>query len=241
MAGLQFRSAALIKETIAFKGIASRFLESADSWILDELVSRLRQIESANDQRARTLQFERLRTKASKCYEAWPKVGGVPIRAQMSGIWNLRRVASGKSGDPKVVEFSGKASTVVELFEEGSSEHLAMWRIELGAPDSPGCYFHVHLENRHQPPFAKGIPIPRLPSIFVTPMATMEFVLGELFQKKWDKATSKNLTPQTDWRSIQQDRLCRLLEWQRDQVRQAGPSPWMALKDAKPNAGLFLP
>ena len=79
-----------------------------------------------------------------------------------------------------------------------------MWRVELGADDAPGCYFHTQiLGDREESPFPKSVPIPRLPSPFVTPMAAVEFVLGELFQDKWQEEARRTRDPQRRWRSIQ--------------------------------------
>ena len=115
-----------------------------------------------------------------------------------------------------------------------------MWRIEMGAYDSPGCYFHFQiLGDRRRPPFPKSIPVPRLPSPFVTPMAAVEFVLGELFQDKWSRTASEARHHHGRWRAIQCQRWCNLLKWQRAAVV-GGSSPWMNLKEAKPPSGLFL-
>ena len=247
VAGLQFRSQELVQEVNALKGIAGRFLDGADSWVLDQMACGLKRIAGGRANGPQPLELEPLRTKVSRSYERGSRAGGTKIYARMKGKWELRPLQR-KKNQPKVVEFAGKASTVVEMWTEGDrwnedcSNRLAKWRVELGARDSPGCYFHVQvLGDRNEPPFPKSIPIPRLPSLFATPMAAVEFVLGELFQDEWARETSRDLDPQRRWRSLQQDRLCRLLEWQQDLVRQADLSPWMALKDAKPKVGLFWP
>lgn len=116
-----------------------------------------------------------------------------------------------------------------------------MWRIELGAPDSPGCYFHVQiLGDRSDPPFPRSIPIPRLPGPFITPMAAVEFVLGELFQDDWRRKTVGARNHHNDWWAIQHQRWSNLLKWQKDVLEQRGSSPWMNLKAAKPPPELFL-
>ena len=166
----------------------------------------------------------------------------------MTGIWELRPV--GQRGKPKrKIEFMGKASAKIELWhkdflwreEHHPGNRLAMWRIELGAHDSPGCYFHIQiLGDRDGPSFPRSIPIPRLPSPFVTPMAAVEFVLGELFQDKWSREAGQAGPHHSRWKSIQQKRLSCLLKWQKVAIETGQSSPWMNLKDAKPPPDLFL-
>ena len=89
-------------------------------------------------------------------------------------------------------------------------------------------------------PFPKSVSIPRLPTIFVTPMGAIEFTLGELFQDRWAKAAMEDTGNGRRWASFQKHRLLSLLDWQRKEVKDALTSPWMALKRAKPAGGLFL-
>ena len=49
------------------------------------------------------------------------------------------------------IEFCGKASTKIKLYASDDSKtktRLAMWSLELGAEDSPGCYVHAHILGR---------------------------------------------------------------------------------------------
>ena len=133
------------------------------------------------------------------------------------------------------------------------SERLTRWRIELGVDDSPGCFFHTHiLVEGDETRFPKAIPIPRLPSPFVTPMAAVEFALGELFQDKWQERARQARDPQRRWRSIQQQRWSNLLTWQDHLITRHASSPWVEsfpseqsspwvdLKHATPPDDLFL-
>ena len=140
------------------------------------------------------------------------------------------------------IEFCGKASTKIDLYaKDDPKTRLAMWRLELGAEDSPGCYVHTQiLGDSDKPPFPKSVPIPRLPSLFVTPMSAVEFVLGELFQSDWSKVTAGSRGDVLYWRKIQKTRLQKLFSWYRDQMERAGSSSWVALKEAKPTDHIFL-
>ena len=239
MAGLRFKIAELERETKALKTVATRFLDSKTLWALDHFLSNLESIRGARGERACVLELRCLHTRPSKNYEAGSRHGGKKIYAVISGTWELRLLGNHPPGARKV-EFCGRASTRIELFASDRVP-LGMWRLELGADDSPGCYVHAQiLGDSDKPPFPKSVPIPRLPSIFVTPMSAVEFVLGELFQDEWAKATAGNSGDAPYWRALQQERLQRLFLWYQDNLRNLVTSPWMALKRAKPESDLFL-
>ena len=248
MAGLEFYLQELLTEIDAIQRIAREFIAPEDARVLMALKGSLDQIGNMNTDSPQDLYLRPLRTKPSVDYEPGLRSGGMTIYAEMSGKWQLRPKRSVKSGSKRRVQFVGKASTLVELWEDGRSPNeeggnlhrVASWRVELGAYDSPGCYFHIQvLGDRDEPPFPKSVPIPRFPSPFVTPMAAVEFVMGEMFQDKWQQEASRSLDPQRRWRSIQGKRWENLLSWHRDALKDAS-SPWMSLKRAKPPIGLFL-
>ena len=140
---------------------------------------------------------------------------------------------------------AGKASVKVEWHEvlDGALvEPLGMWRMEVADGASPGCYFHVQIQGedgRTQRPFPHAVPVPRLPCISFTPMAVLEFVLGELFQDRWADHTRATTASVQTWRGIQGRRLERLLGWQRELVADTAAPPWTTLKTARPHRGLF--
>ena len=116
-----------------------------------------------------------------------------------------------------------------------------MWRLELGADDSPGCYFHVQiLGDSNDTPFPSSIPIPRLPSLFVTPMSVIEYVLGEIYQDEWAQETARRTDDLLHWRRLQQQRLQCLFTWYQDKTQGSLSSPWMNLKSAKPDESMFI-
>ena len=232
------------------KRMARPFIAFEETRALDALKSSLERIGDMRTSSAQELLLQPLRTEPSVCYEPGPRSGGVEIYARISGKWELQPVIRVKKGSRRKIQFVGKASTVVELWEKDcmwreeqkDARRVSKWRMELGAHDSPGCYFHIQvLGDRDEPPFPKSIPIPRLPSPFVTPMAAVEFVLGELFQDKWERAASLPRDPQRRWRSIQMERWTSMLKWQEEALTQGSSSPWMNLKKAKPRDDLFLP
>ena len=68
-------------------------------------------------------------------------------------------------------EVAGLASTKLRILDAVSDDEteLAMWRVELGDQQSPGCYFHTQILGQSDvPPFPHSVCIPRLPTLFAT-------------------------------------------------------------------------
>ena len=244
-AGLRFRCRELVDETAALSEMAAGFLVCDGP--LTAHGRDLDRIGESSAERDRNLVLQPLRTRPTRDYEPGSRSGGLELYAHMTGKWQVRPV--GVRRPNREIAFTGSASAVVELWpadclcreEHESSSRLAMWRIELGAHDSPGCYFHSQiLGDRSDPPFPKSLPVPRLPSPFATPMAAVEFVLGELFQDAWPRKASEARHHHQRWRAIQRRRWCDLLRWHEDAVRDGTSSPWLNLKAAKPPGDLFL-
>ena len=235
MAGFRFLSAELIQETEVLKTLSRKFLEpNSRMKVFPSFLSNLRNIGGKPEESVYSLELQSLRTIPSDQYD---RKAGKEIYAIISGTWDLRRLGK------REIEFCGIASTRIELYaSENSDKRLAMWRLELGAEDSPGCYVHAHiLGDSADPPFPKWVPIPRLPSIFITPMSAIEFILSELFQRDWAQVIASGNKNVNRWRNIQTDRLQKLFSWYNDQMENAASSPWMALKEARPKSDIFLP
>ena len=243
MAGFRFLFAELQQEIKALKKMAESFFEPHTSLALEDFLADLRSIGSQQGGTDHKLNLRPLQTIPSEGeYEACDRKGGRNIYAVISGTWELRPL--GRRSVPKrEIEFCGNASTKIELYAVDMPEtRLAMWRLELGAKDSPGCYVHAQiLGDSYNPPFPKSVPIPRLPSIFVTPMSAVEFVLGELFQNRWKQRTSRKTGDTHNWHRLQEQWLQSLFSWYQNELRNSvsSSSPWMTLKTAKPDGTLF--
>ena len=231
MSGFRFELAELQRETKALKALGEDFLDTRTSWTLDRYSSNLQSIGRGRRGTPRTLDLQCLRTTPTTSYERGTKDGGKEIYANISGTWDLKPLENQK------IEFCGIASTRIELYSlDEPGKRLAMWRLELGADDGPGCYIHAQiLGDLDDSPFPKSVPIPRLPSIFITPMSAIEFALGELFQDKWAKVTGENTDEAKYWRALQRNRLQHLFSWYQSKLNNSGLSPWMSLKDWKPD------
>jgi hypothetical protein len=101
---------------------------------------------------------------------------------------------------------------VIERTEQGI-EQLAMWRVEVGDDASPGCHFHTQIEGeRNNPPYPRSLSVPRLPTLLVTPMAALEFLLAEMFQSRWQQHAAEESAEMQRWKPIQKQRLLKLFE-----------------------------
>jgi len=174
--------------------------------------------------------------------------GGLTVHGEITFVWELQPVRPGGDARPALhVRLNGLASTAVRLLigEPGAAsepEELAVWRMEVADLAAPGTFFHVQVLGRETDSmFPKALDIPRLPGVLNSPFACMEFVLGELFQKSWEKIAQKESAPGRQWRTIQGHRHSRHLEWAMRQVATTSGSPWVAWKVAKPQETLFLP
>ncbi len=154
---------------------------------------------------------------------------GVPVIGLLSFVWEMR-TDPGKSF--KYVNLTGNASTKIRLLNAKDQSELAMWRMEIGAEDAPGCCFHTQVLGEHcSPPFPKSMPVPRLPSYPPTPMACLEFLLSELFQVRWREEIIRQNRQTRGWRKIQKDRLTAFFDWQQGVLRAATVgSPLLSLK-----------
>lgn len=241
---LRFASRDLLQEIQAFRPIANPFLDKRSKGALQQLSEDLEGIRKAAGGRDCHWKMSDLWTIPSNGeYEPGNRRGCRDIVACINGTWDVRPIGTNvKKVGNRVLEFCGIASTRVRLFDvSDTTQDIAMWKMEIGDAQSPGCHFHVQvLGEDEKNPFPKSVSVPRLPSIFVTPMGAVEFVLGELFQERWTKAVMEDNGNVKQWTSLQRQRLRYLLDWQRKIVDNALASPWISLKLEKPEAKMFL-
>jgi hypothetical protein len=173
--------------------------------------------------------------------------GGMSVSADFSFVWHAKRIPLPQKKKPaKEFHLNGKASAIARVFQlrdNGSrGEEIAMWRVEIGDDNSPGCHFHVQIMGEVEDgAFPSWLPIPRLPTCLTSPMAALEFLLAELFQDSWKNHLRFETDELKRWRTIQRGRLSSLLAWQSEtvaDVKQA--SPWSILKSSKPPSDLFV-
>jgi hypothetical protein len=234
---LEFFYSDVQREIEAIKGMSRRFIERGTERVFDALRSQLDELRdhggSTNwhipkDQPLRTI-------VSSGGYER--SGAGLAVRGSLTSTWSISHVpGKGKAR----FALTGNASTVVRIEAAEDEQELAMWRMEVGARDAPGACFHAQmLGETDSPPFPKALSVPRLPIFLATPLAALDFVLGELFQIEWPSVAAEASTQTSLWRSVQATRWRRTLDWQLKLVGDAVGSPWLSVKRGFPEADLF--
>src|SRR5262249_11503430 len=152
-----------------------------------------------------------LTTIKSKSYEQGGG-GHQFLVGEISAKWRIKKVVpknSKKSRPADHFALIGIASTRIRLrcidANEEPSEEIAMWRMEVADARSPGCFFHVQILGQSDNyPFPQSLPIPRLPSILMTPAAVAEYLLAELFQDSWGSHAARQVPQHLNrWALIQ--------------------------------------
>lgn len=140
---------------------------------------------------------------------------------RLSFRWEVRKLT------PKTFSVSGNASTTMEIYDlGGSSAPLLSWNTDIGGPGHPGYRFHVQFRSNQ-----KSVEIPRLPSILLTPVDCLDFLLGELFQGEWTKHQYESRLQTAGWIQGVRTRVCHILRTKADCAAQSqGITPWMTLK-----------
>lgn len=242
---LEFMFSEFINELEWFKTICSKFVEESTCGVLDQFIRDLKTISiSQTERKHQTWSISRnrpLRTRSAAAYESNSGKCKHTVYGEISSIWEITPQKMTKAG-PSQRKFSltGLASTRLVIKEEDTETELARWRMEIASDDGPGSYFHAQImgENEDQI-FPHSLPVPRLPIFLATPMLTIEFLLGELFQEEWAKHISRSGGPTQVWSSLQESRMQKFLDWQKSVLR-SNVSPLHRLKIAKPPGDLFL-
>jgi hypothetical protein len=237
----------LAQEIQILKEITAPFVDTRSAQVLGDMGNALEGLWSACPDRERRWEMGDLWTTVSAGeYEGRGRKGGKSVVACISGTWDVKPLGPNakkeKEKRKRLLEFVGIASTRVRLYyAEDLSTPISMWRMELGDASAPGCFFHVQILGEEDTlPFPKAVPVPRLPTLFVTPMGVVEYVLGELFQDRWAQTTMEQGSNIQRWAGLQKKRFLKLFEWQRTTIEKSLSSPWVALKSAKPSPSMFI-
>jgi hypothetical protein len=239
----------LQNELTAFRELSSALLGPGADIVLRNAADQLAGIAKSNSRPIRWCIYDEnpLLTIQSDGAYMPDDQGGLTVHAEVTFVWELEPVRpKGDTRPATQVRLNGLASTAIRLMSgtpwSDERDELAVWRMEVADDNAPGTFFHVQVLGRDDDTiFPKSLDIPRLPGVLNSPFACMEFVLGELFQKRWTRIAQKDSGPGRQWRSIQAHRHLRHLAWAAEQVENSSGSPWVAWKAAKPDETLFLP
>jgi hypothetical protein len=230
---LRFRFADVARELRETETLAKRFLDRGSRTALSDAADWLSRLKGRRGEQNWGLASE-LRTRASKGYERRHRQGEHSIYAAIDATWAIT------PENTQTFRVTGNVSTRVRLIDGDTETEWGLWRVELGAKGAPGCFFHSQIlgqDGHTDPPWPHSVPIPRLPTPFVSVPSVLTFVLGEMFQTEWarhvDHSRSQRLA--TDQRKAWE----RRLEWELQVIRGTGSLPWSRLKRSLPPRDLF--
>lgn len=244
-AGLLLSFDGVLREIGSLTKCASRYLTSeSTTTVLKQWESDL---ESFRDSDTLTTKWQipaatPIRTVGSTSYD---RQTGRTVFATLSCAWELQKVKDPsdkkkRRNSNKAFLLKGQAKTEASLYEKTnlSDVPLGRWSYEVGDGDQ-GTHFHTQIKVENVPPFPHWLPVPRLPTIMITPMDALEYVLSELFQHEWTQHLSGRSAEVGVWDSEQKERMRLLLEWHVGSVKKSGSTAWNRIKRECPPATLL--
>jgi hypothetical protein len=248
--GLRFSFGEMLREIESMRELSRRFIE-ADSYerIFVQWRNQLSSLRTANlgQEIFWTIQeADSIQTIASEGeYEARNGGKGLSVFGRVSSKWQIHLPAEGakkKASPSPTFVLLGLASTKVTIWTcETPPKEIARWTIEVGDAASPGCHFHTQIDlDDSDNKFPKALSVPRFPGVLHTPMDALEFLISELFQDRWHQVSSQRRDVVGAWGNCQRSRIIRLLEWQRDRLKETRGSPWTVLKRQKPGLDMLM-
>jgi hypothetical protein len=139
---------------------------------------------------------------------------------RLSFKWEIKKLT------PKTFRIAGIASTTLEIDNVENDSLPVSWNTDIGGAGHPGYRFHFQFRSNE-----KSVEVPRLPSILLTPVDCLDFLLGELFQADWTRHQLDKQNETAGWTQDVRTRMGRLLRAKATCAEEAlGVTPWMALK-----------
>jgi hypothetical protein len=221
------------REAKNFYALAKAFLSPTAEDCLDAFANRLRTIQSrapleknspevVNKKHTWSIPAHMpLLTKPSREFEPGKPQGRLEVVGRLTATWEVTSDPKKNNQHvPKHFRLSGNASVLVEWIDQATDKTIGHWHVDVADSAAPGCMFHVQVPNQ--------IPVPRHPCLVFTPLAVAEFVLGELFQTRWSQVGQ---AATGEWLSeLQRRRLLRMLDWQRQVVKDSVGLPLATMK-----------
>ncbi len=234
--GLRFSYSKTTQEIQGMFNLARHFLARDAPERIEEWKRQLTTFQASSNRTSlewHIPQSEALRTKPSEGNYEGSSGKGLSVVGLLSGVWEIHRLPKSDKQARSHFLLDGKASVSLRLETTDTvPASIAAWNCDIGDKASPGCHFHIQCEN------PKNLPVPRYPTLLVTPMDALEFLLAELFQDKWEKHVNSHSRTGL-WAEHQRQRLSALLGWQGRHIQECSGSPWTSFKSAKPPCDLF--
>lgn len=167
---------------------------------------------------------------------------GRSLSGKLEFKWMIEPCGLPNRRQPLARPFALRNSSIRIAFRDLSlGISVACWDFDIGDHQSPGCHVHAKFAPIQQEERAalSDVDVPRLPSIILTPMDAIDFMVGELWQEEWLRISAGTSVELKAWRQYPKRRLLKLLEWYLGEVRDAQGAPWNHLKRAKPDRFLL--
>jgi hypothetical protein len=150
MANLFFRPFGLQSEILALKALSASFL-APTSYQLEQLADDIQGLVTQGGTLTLEIPEDRpLRTRVSVGeFEPAAKSANRRVFAKVSGIWEIEAAKhklknpdrpGKKAKETLLIGFTGLASTVISVYDEGGDEPVARWKMELGHASSAGTF-----------------------------------------------------------------------------------------------------
>lgn len=251
---VQFSTNGLARELRGILKVSKPFLTDLGQRAIQDAADGLGSLSAGTPERWGVRKVQPIQTRVSKGKFEVGAAGGQDVFAEISFEWEVLLVPAAKRKKPSTaLQLDGMISTEVRLFpgEPGYSaadpgSEVAIWHFDVGmiatpgTKRSPGCHFHTQLPWRALGRVGWDLPVPRLPSLFVSPVDVLDFVLGELFQEDWKSACVEARAAAGEWTVGQRKRLHAILDWHRENVSAQSSFPWLGLKAAQPSSPILM-
>ena len=165
-----------------------------------------------------------------------------PYRKNNKAKFDFFHLAGNASISINILTLGAKGKSNNESRGDSTGTLLSSWNFDIGAPDSPGCFFHAQTpEGLVKSADKVALDIPRIPTFIYTPIDAVDYLLGELFQERWRLQTTQHAGQFGHLRKTQADRLTRTFDWlSRQSSTCSSGSPLCHVKRQKPDADLLI-
>lgn len=243
--GINFNKADIEREVHNFIKVSKSFLSSDSEDVINEWLAKLKSFmdKPTKDTCKWDISEQNpIITNKTKDYETNNRTGGIYIQGTLSSVWEICQIPSKKGKkSTKLFRLTGLASTKIKIKDvskESQPKTIAQWQFEVGDANSPGCHFHLGIGQFGMD--SALLPVPRFPSILITPIDALDFLLGEIFQTKWKEQVNGDSGAMNEWSNIQKKRMSSLMKWKSQIIEGSSGSAWNYLKHQKPDSNIFL-
>lgn len=167
---------------------------------------------------------------------------GARVEGHLEFVWEVTKVDD-RHLPPRRrrphFQVTGCASATATIVDIDLQKQVAAWNFDIAVPGGPGCFFHTQIPQNFQSAFP--LDVPRWPSLLLTPVDALDFLLGELFQERWRKrANQANDSNLGQWRDRQRARMVAVLNWLAKTAADAGGSVWSHMKHEPPPPDMLI-